>query len=153
MSKIKNIEELKKIVLDLKSQHKKIVLTNGCFDLIHPGHIKILKTAKKTGDILIVALNSDISVKKIKGPFRPILNEKARAILLESMTAVDYIVYFDQKTPYNLIKIIKPDVLVKGGDWKKEEIIGTDIVKNVYRVKIKPGYSTSKIIEKIIRNG
>ncbi len=133
----------------MRNKHKKIVFTNGCFDLIHPGHIKILKTAKKTGDILIVALNSDNSVKKIKGPKRPILNEKARATILESIGVVDYIILFNQKTPYELIKALKPDILVKGGDWKENEIIGADITNKIYRVKIRPGYSTSKIIEKI----
>ena len=149
MSKVKTILALKKELKKLKSQGKKIVFTNGCFDLIHPGHIKILTQAKQKGDVLIVGLNSDLSIKKIKDSSRPILNQKARIKVLESIEVVDYIILFDQQTPYSLIKTLKPEVLVKGGDWKTKSIIGSDLVKKVYRVKLCSGYSTSAIISKI----
>lgn len=149
MSKIKNASALKSIVTRLKAKGKRIVFTNGCYDIIHPGHIKILNLAKKKGDVLIVGLNSDSSVKKIKGSARPIQNQQARAIVLESLSIIDYLVIFNEETPYKLIKELKPDILVKGGDWKPNQIIGSDLVKKVYRIKLHPGYSTTKIIAKI----
>lgn len=149
MDKLKSLPALKKIVEKIKKRRKTIVFTNGCFDLLHPGHIKIFQQAKKKGDILIVGLNSDCSVKKIKGEQRPILNEKARSFILSSLEDVDYIVLFDEDTPYRVIKTLAPDYLVKGGDWKLSEIIGREFVKKVFRVKLSPGYSTSGIIEKI----
>jgi len=151
MSKMKTVSDLKKIVSKLKKEGKKIVFTNGCFDILHPGHIKILMTAKNKGDILIVGLNSDSSVHKIKGPKRPILKEKARAKILEHIDVIDYITIFSERTPYKVIKKIKPDFLVKGEDWAKKKIIGKKIVRKVYRVKMFPGYSTTKIIN-YIRN-
>lgn len=151
MSKMKTVSDLKKIVSKLKKEGKKIVFTNGCFDILHPGHIKILMTAKNKGDILIVGLNSDSSVHKIKGPKRPILKEKARAKILEHIDVIDYITIFSERTPYKVIKKIKPDFLVKGEDWAKNKIIGKKIVRKVYRVKMFPGYSTTKIIN-YIRN-
>jgi D-beta-D-heptose 7-phosphate kinase/D-beta-D-heptose 1-phosphate adenosyltransferase len=138
-----------KTLSGLRKQGKKIVFTNGCFDLLHPGHIKILKTAKQKGDILVVGLNSDSSVKKIKDNSRPIQNQKARIQILKAIKFVDFVIIFGDKTPYNLIKKIKPDILVKGGDWPKDKIIGKDIAKKVFRVKLQPGYSTSGIIKKI----
>jgi len=101
-----------------------LFFTNGCYDLIHPGHLKVLSDAKAKGDILIVGLNSDASIKKIKGPKRPILSQKARSTILEYIEIIDYIIIFSQETPYELIKQIKPDILVKGGDWGKDKIIG-----------------------------
>lgn len=149
MDKLKSLPALKKIVEKIKKKRKTVVFTNGCFDLLHPGHIKIFQQAKKKGDILVVGLNSDCSVKKIKGEQRPILNEKARSFILSSLEDVDYIVLFDEDTPYRVIKTLAPDYLVKGGDWKLSEIIGREFVKKVFRVKLSPGYSTSGIIEKI----
>ena len=149
MEKIKNLPELKKIVRELKKTGKTIVFTNGCFDILHLGHIKILKEAKEQGDILIVGLNSDISIKKIKGPNRPIQNELTRSHILANMQLVDYVILFEEETPYNIIKSLTPDTLVKGGDWTKNEIIGNDLVKKVYRVKLCSGYSTTNIINKI----
>lgn len=146
---IKTLPALKRIVTTLKKQGKRIVFTNGCFDIIHPGHIKTFQEAKNKGDILIVGINSDSSVKEIKGDQRPIIDERARAQVVAAIRVVDYVVLFYEKTPYRLIKEIKPHILVKGGDWQKEEIIGKEFVQKIYRVKLYPGYSTTKIIEKI----
>lgn len=132
---------------------EKIVFTNGCFDLIHPGHIDLLERARKLGTKLIVGINSDISVKAIKGADRPILSETERKAILEGLKVVDEVKIFDENTPENLIREIKPDVLVKGGDWKIEEIIGADLVLQnggeVFSLPLKEGFSTSKIVEKI----
>lgn len=127
----------------------RIVFTNGCFDIIHRGHIELLRQSKERGDILIVGLNSDKSMRAIKGKGRPIIDEESRAIILKSIIYVDYVVLFNEKTPYNLIKAIKPDVLVKGEDWKNSEIVGSDIADEVVRAKLVPGYSTTEIIKKI----
>ncbi len=147
---------LHKILDNLKDKGKKIVFTNGCFDIVHPGHIDYLKKAKALGDILVVGVNSDNSIKRIKGEFRPINNELDRIKILEAFYFIDFITVFDEDTPYNLIKLIKPDVLVKGGDWDLKDIVGKDIVeKNGGYVKTIPfleGYSTTKIIEKIFKN-
>ncbi|HDN86181.1 MAG: D-glycero-beta-D-manno-heptose 1-phosphate adenylyltransferase [Candidatus Omnitrophota bacterium] len=153
MAKVKKLNELKKILDKLKKEGKKIVFTNGCFDLIHPGHIKVLKEAKRKGDILVVGLNSDKSVRKIKGPQRPILDEKTRARVVSALEDVDFVVIFNQPTPLNLIKTIKPHCLVKGSDWKKKDIVGRDLVKKVFTVKILKGYSTTEIVNKIKRSG
>ncbi len=149
INKLKPLSVLKRIISQLKKQNKRIVFTNGCFDLIHPGHIKVLREAKSKGDILIVGLNSDSSVRKIKGGSRPILNEKARIEVLSALEFVDYIILFKSPTPLILIKALKPDYLVKGGDWQGNRIVGREYVKRVYRVKLYPKYSTTKIIQKI----
>lgn len=146
-------DELKEVVKNLKAGNKKIVFTNGVFDIIHRGHIEYLNEAKKHGDILIVGLNSDSSVKKIKGDKRPLVKEYDRAIVLVDLKPVDFVVIFEEENPYNLIKFILPDVLVKGGDWKPEEIIGSDIVKEhggkVLSLTYVDNYSTTGIIQKI----
>lgn len=133
---------------------KIIVFTNGCFDLIHPGHVDFLNRAKKLGTKLIVGINSDRSVRIIKGSKRPILNENARKEVLLALKAVDEVLIFDEPTPEKLIKQIKPDILVKGGDWKKEEIIGADFVLSyggkVVSLPLREGFSTSAIIEKVL---
>lgn len=152
MSKVKTLPVLKKIVNNLKKKNKRIVFTNGCFDIIHPGHIKILRDSKSKGDVLIVGLNSDSSIKKIKGPARPVMDEKARSKVLEAIELVDFIVIFNEDTPYETIKALKPDYLIKGEDWKTDEIIGREFVKKIFRIKFYPGYSTTGIIQKI-RNG
>lgn len=149
MGHILSEELLDDYITKLKDNNKKIVFTNGCFDIIHIGHIRYLKEAKKLGDILIVGLNSDNSVSSLK-PNRPIIPESQRAEVLSSLEMVDYVVIFNEKTPYELIKRIKPHVLVKGGDWKKEDIIGADLVSEVYSLPFYEGYSTSDIIKKII---
>jgi len=149
MGKIKTLPALKRVVRRLKEENKTIVFTNGCFDIFHPGHVKILTEAKKKGDVLIVGLNSDTSVKKIKGEKRPVLEEGARAQLLAAVEAVDYIVLFHEDTPYTLIRKIEPDYLVKGGDWSPRQIVGREFVRKVFRVKLAPDYSTTRIIERI----
>ena len=152
---IVTLKKLKKILEKLRKQNKKIVFTNGCFDIIHSGHIRILKKAKEKGDVLIVGLNSDKSVRKIKGKKRPIMNEKDRALILDSIRYVDYVVLFDEETPYNLIKEIEPDVLVKGSDYKLSEVVGADIVikkgGEVFLVPLLKGKSTTNVIERILK--
>lgn len=148
MGQILNWNELKEAVEKLRAEGKKIVFTNGCFDIIHIGHVRYLKEAKKLGDILIVALNSDSSVAELK-PGRPINTESYRAEVLASLEMVDYIAVFSEDTPYELIKLLKPDVLVKGGDWKREDIVGSDIVPEVHSLPYIKGASTTEIVEKI----
>lgn len=155
--KTKNWKEISEIVHDLKKQGKEIVFTNGCFDILHAGHIQYLMNAKEMGNILIIGLNSDASVKKLKGENRPINNEYDRAFVLSALSMVDYVVIFDQDTPYDIINLIMPDFLVKGGDWKIKDIVGADIVEAsggvVRSLPFKQGYSTSAIIAKLQNNG
>ena len=136
-----------------KLNDKKVVFTNGCFDIIHAGHIAYLEEAKSLGDILVVGLNSDSSVKRLKGEKRPIVSENERKYVLESIKFIDYVFIFEEDTPYNLIKSIRPDILVKGGDWDISEIVGADIVLEnggeVKKLLFKEGLSTSNIIEKM----
>lgn len=146
--KILNWAGLKKTVDNLKANGKKIVFTNGCFDIIHVGHIRYLKKAKKLGDVLIVGLNSDKSVSIIK-PKRPINPQNHRAEVLSSLEMVDYITLFDEDTPYELIKLLQPDILVKGGDWRKEDIVGSDIAKETRSLPYIRDISTSEIIARI----
>ena len=154
--KLCSLTELKIICDQLRKEKKMIVFTNGCFDLLHLGHIDYLSKAADLGDILIIGLNSDKSVQKIKGSGRPIQDQKSRQLQLAALTFVDAVVLFDEDTPYNLIKDIKPDILVKGGDYNADEVVGADIVKqNGGKVIILPfveGYSTSAIEMKIIAN-
>ncbi|EAJ5681887.1 D-glycero-beta-D-manno-heptose-7-phosphate kinase [Campylobacter lari] len=142
--KIKSKEELVKLI-----QNQKVVFTNGCFDIMHYGHIKYLEKAKKLGDILVVGLNSDESVKKLKGISRPINLEFQRACMLASMYFVDYVVIFDEDTPYELIEFLKPDVLVKGADYKDKEVVGSNLVKKVELIDFEDGFSTTNIINRI----
>lgn len=132
---------------------KKIVFTNGCFDILHPGHTDYLQKAKALGDILVVGLNTDESIQRLKGPTRPIQNLKARALIMSALAAVDYIISFDDDTPLYLIKNIKPSILIKGGDYTEDTIVGANEVKmNGGKIEIIPfltGYSTSNIVEKI----
>ena len=134
---------------------KKIVFTNGCFDLLHAGHVDYLEKAKRLGDLLIVGLNSDSSIKRIKGSKRPIMSQDLRAKVLSSLKAVDYVVIFEEDTPLNLIKSIKPDVLVKGGDWELNKIVGREFVESyggkVVTIPFVYDISTTKIIEEILR--
>ncbi|MCB9060431.1 MAG: D-glycero-beta-D-manno-heptose 1-phosphate adenylyltransferase [Halobacteriovoraceae bacterium] len=134
------------------NREKKIVFTNGCFDILHKGHVKYLNEAKKLGDVLILGLNSDASVKRLKGNSRPINNELDRKYILENLRSVDFVQIFDEDTPYELIKNVLPDVLVKGGDWKVEDIVGHDVVQSkggiVMGLCFEEGYSTTNIIEK-----
>lgn len=151
--KIQDLRGLKKLISILKTRRKKIVFTNGCFDLLHWGHVKYLQDAKKKGDILVVGINSDASVKRIKEEKRPVVNEKDRLRLVAALESVDYVVLFKEETPLKIIKFIKPDVLVKGADWNKNNIVGRDIVLSyggrVSTIKFVKGYSTSNLIKKI----
>ena len=148
-SLIKSMNEINSISQALKAKGKKIIFTNGCFDILHLGHIKYLESAKSFGDILIVGINSDKSVKALKGSSRPINEQTDRAYLIAALKAVDLVVIFDEDTPYELIKIIQPDVLVKGGDYKDKSIVGQDIVNDVKLVEFINGRSTSSTIQKI----
>lgn len=148
-------EEAEALSESLKLQGKTVVFTNGCFDIIHPGHIHLLMSAKALGDFLFVGLNDDESVRRLKGPQRPINPLEARVAVLSAIRYVDQVVPFSEETPLELIKAIKPDVLVKGGDWKESEVVGADIVKaRGGRVVIVPyleGYSTTALVHKVIR--
>lgn len=141
-------QSLRDILDHLRAEGKKIVFTNGCFDLIHVGHVRYLKEAKNLGDVLIVGVNSDASVSRIK-PDRPIVPQDQRAEILAALESVDYVILFDEATPYELIRSIQPDVLVKGGDWKREDIVGSDIAKETFSLPYVEGVSTTAIVEKI----
>jgi len=143
-------KELKLEVKKLQKAGKKVVFTNGCFDLLHLGHARLFNKAKTLGDVLIVAINSDKSLKRLKGPKRPLVGEKERAELLLSLKAVDYVTVFGEQTPHELLKEICPDVLVKGGDYKLSEIVGREFVKKVYRYPFVQGKSTTNLINTIV---
>lgn len=149
-AKILGPKKLAGILRRLRSKGKRIVFTNGCFDILHVGHIDYLSKAKRLGDILVVGLNSDSSVRQIKGKHRPINNELDRARVLSSLSAVDYISIFNEATPRRLIKELKPDILAKGGDWKIKDIVGSDFVRScggkVKRIPFVRGYSTTSLI-------
>jgi D-beta-D-heptose 7-phosphate kinase / D-beta-D-heptose 1-phosphate adenosyltransferase len=152
--KVKEKEALQKLVENLKTAGKKIVFTNGCFDLLHVGHVRYLEEAKALGDILIVGVNSDRSVRQLKGPDRPILPQEERAEVLSGLGCVDFVTVFDESTPLNLIAFLQPQILVKGGDWSKETIVGKDVVeKSGGEVVVLPfvdGSSTSNLIKTIL---
>lgn len=135
----------------IQKQGKTIVFTNGCFDIIHAGHVQYLEHAKTLGDILVIGLNSDASVRRLKGETRPINNQNNRAIVLSALHSVDYVIIFDEDTPYELIKALQPDVLVKGGDWQPESIVGADIVQakggKVFSLPFWDGLSTTNILK------
>ncbi len=137
-----------------KSLEKKIIFTNGCFDIIHSGHVTYLNESKQLGDILVIGLNSDQSVRRLKGINRPINIQQDRAIVLDNLKAVDFVTIFDEDTPYNLISIIKPDIITKGGDYTKENVVGYDIVNKyggkVVIINLVEGKSTTSIINKIM---
>jgi len=153
--KIKKIKPMKSIIARLKARGKEVVFTNGCFDILHVGHIRYLKKAKKQGDILVIGLNTDRSVKQIKGEERPIVPEKERAEVLSALEFVDYVVLFDEPDPFLLIQSLKPNVLVKGADWPKNKIIGREIMEKtggrVVRVPLVRGASSTGVIGKIIK--
>jgi len=146
---IKTWDEISSIISELKNNDKKIVFTNGCFDILHIGHVKYLEKAKKFGDILILGLNSDDSTHRLKGKNRPINTQDDRAYILASLEVVNYVVIFNEDTPLDLIKLIKPDVLVKGGDYEGKEVVGQDIAKELKLVQFIDAKSTSKTIKKI----
>ncbi|MFC1813538.1 D-glycero-beta-D-manno-heptose 1-phosphate adenylyltransferase [Thermodesulfobacteriota bacterium] len=156
LSKIIQREDLAQAMKTVRASGEKIVFTNGCFDILHVGHVRYLAAAKSEGDILVVGLNSDESVKSIKKENRPIIPQEQRAEVLSSLWYVDYVSLFDEPDPLSLIEVVQPDVLVKGADWPEEEIIGADFVKanggRVVRVSVVPGVSTTGIIARIIKN-
>src|SRR4030043_1036177 len=153
--KIKARKELLRIITDLKAEGKRIVFTNGCFDLLHVGHVRYLEEAKALGDVLVVGVNSDASVRKLKGPKRPILPEAGRAEILSGLGCVDYITLFDEMDPLKLIASLQPNVLVKGGDWTKEQTVGKEVVERsggeVVIIPFVKGASTSNLIETILK--
>lgn len=152
MGQVCKFENITRDLAALKSQNKKIVFTNGCFDLLHVGHVRYLQEAKRLGDVLVVGVNSDASVKRLKGPTRPVQTENDRAEILAALGCVDFTVIFTEDTPEKLIQNVKPDILVKGGDWKIEQIVGSDFViangGKVMSLQFVDGKSTTKLIEK-----
>jgi D-beta-D-heptose 7-phosphate kinase/D-beta-D-heptose 1-phosphate adenosyltransferase len=152
--KIKTLKETKTQCDQIKASGEKIIFTNGCFDILHPGHTRYLFAARELGDYLVVAVNSDRSVRAIKDSKRPILNEKIRAELVAALSCVDCVLIFDEDNPLEVIRYLLPDILVKGGDWSEEEIIGADVVKKAGgEVKVIPyitGFSTTDLIQKIL---
>jgi D-glycero-beta-D-manno-heptose 1-phosphate adenylyltransferase len=148
-------EELMSRVAEAKAARRRVVFTNGCFDLLHPGHTRLLEQARELGDILILALNSDRSVRENKGTNRPIIPEAERAEVAAALAAVDYVVLFDEETPREIIARVLPDVLVKGGDWGPNEIVGREEVEaaggRVVSIPFERGYSTSSIIERVLK--
>ncbi|MCL4548064.1 MAG: D-glycero-beta-D-manno-heptose 1-phosphate adenylyltransferase [Bacteroidetes bacterium] len=139
---------------ELKKQNKKVVFTNGCFDILHAGHVDYIAKAKEKGDVLIVAVNSDSSTKRIKGPTRPIVPQNERAFIISSLKPVDYVFIFEEDTPYEVIKKIVPDVLVKGADWAPDKIVGRDIVEasggKVETIEFVNDQSTTNIIKTVL---
>jgi D-glycero-beta-D-manno-heptose 1-phosphate adenylyltransferase len=154
MNGLKTLEEIKTIRRKLKKENRTVVFTNGCFDLIHAGHVDYLSKARALGDVLIVGLNSDSSVKRIKGDKRPILLENERAFIISNLKPVDYVTVFDEDTPAELIQELIPDILVKGADWSIDKIIGKDIVEanggEVKTIEFINNQSTTKIIKSIL---
>jgi D-glycero-beta-D-manno-heptose 1-phosphate adenylyltransferase len=151
-SKILTKETLRPILNVSRFKSKTIVFSNGCFDILHRGHIEYLAKAASLGHLLIIGLNTDESVKRLKGPGRPVQDQESRAMVLAALRFVDYVVLFDEDTPYELINFIKPDILVKGSDYKEDQIVGADIVKKnhgkVMTIDLVEGYSTTSIIER-----
>ncbi len=151
--KIKDLPAAARQVAEWKQQGKRVVFTNGCFDLLHLGHVDYLEKARNLGDVLVVGLNTDDSVSRFKGPQRPIQDQVSRSRVMAALQSVDLVVFFNEDTPINLISALVPQVLVKGSDYLAENIVGADVVKNaggeVKTIEFVPGYSTSRIVEKI----
>jgi len=156
MGQIVGLRSLLRILHGLRRRGKTVVFTNGTFDIIHRGHVEYLTKAKRIGDVLIVGLNTDASIRRIKGKGRPINSNADRAAVLAALTPVDYVCFFSEDTPHEIISRLKPDVLVKGADWKTNAIVGRDIVEEnggrVRRIRLTPNRSTSNIIERIIKS-
>ncbi|MFC1549411.1 D-glycero-beta-D-manno-heptose 1-phosphate adenylyltransferase [Nitrospirota bacterium] len=148
MSKVMGREELGAKLGELRASGQRVVFTNGCFDIIHVGHVRYLREARSLGDILVVGLNSDTSVSRLK-PGRPVNPQAERAEVLSALRPVDFVTIFDEDTPYELISSLRPDILVKGGDWKKEDIVGSDIVADTRSLPFHEGGSTTGIIDRI----
>lgn len=146
--------KLAPVLQNLKNQGKKVVFTNGVFDLLHLGHVTYLQKAREQGDLLVVGLNSDASVRRIKGPLKPLLPLAERAEMLLALSCVDYVTFFEEDDPYNVVKVLKPDVLVKGGDWAVDKIIGGDLVQSwggrVLNIPVVEGRSTTNLIQMVV---
>ncbi|NLH39136.1 MAG: D-glycero-beta-D-manno-heptose 1-phosphate adenylyltransferase [Elusimicrobia bacterium] len=148
--KLITLNTAKKKVEALRKSGKKIVFTNGCFDIIHSGHIKVLRKCRELGDVVIVGLNSDSSIRQLKGEKRPVNSLRDRVEVLSAISYVDYIIVFNELTPYNVVKVIKPDFLVKGGDYKAADVVGREFAKKVVIISLLKDRSTTNIIEKIL---
>jgi rfaE bifunctional protein nucleotidyltransferase chain/domain len=153
MGRILDRNDLLHVRRQLKAEGKRVVFTNGCFDILHRGHVDYLTKARAQGDVLILGLNTDASVQRLKGPTRPIVEEDDRAAVIAALAVVDYVCLFDEDTPYELIQSLVPDILVKGADWSVNDIVGKDVVEAaggaVHTIEFLPNHSTSKIIQKI----
>ncbi len=153
MNKIVTKEQLQEQLREIRRQQKTVVFTNGCFDILHVGHVRYLREAKKLGDVLVLALNSDASVRTIKGEKRPLVPEEERADIMAALECIDYVVIFSEPTPQGLIEYLQPDILVKGGDWTEDAIAGADFVRaaggRVVTIPLTAGHSTTNIVEKI----
>lgn len=150
-SKIVSVRTLKTKLAAARKAGRKIVFTNGCFDILHAGHVSILEFSRAKGDLLVVGLNSDDSVRRLKGPTRPVNKQQDRALVLAALESVSYVCIFNEDTPHNLIKAVRPDVLVKGGDYKPSEIVGREFAGKVVRFALLKGRSTTGIIKKMSR--
>ena len=148
-NKILSRRSLSNLLRQWRAEGKKVVFTNGCFDILHAGHVSVLEFSRSKGDVLVVGLNSDASVKRLKGPSRPVNTQADRALVLAALQAVDAVCVFEEDTPYELIKLVQPDVLVKGGDYKPSEIVGREFAKKVVRFALLKGRSTTNIIKKV----
>ena len=156
-TKVRGLLELVEIVRERRALGHRVVFTNGCFDLLHRGHTRLLQQARELGDLLIVGLNSDASVRRVKGPSRPVLPEEERAEVLSALASVDYVVFFDDPDPGSTIAALQPDVLAKGADWAKDQIVGRETVERrggrVVTIPLVEGSSTSGIIDRILEQG
>jgi D-beta-D-heptose 7-phosphate kinase/D-beta-D-heptose 1-phosphate adenosyltransferase len=156
-TKVRGLRELVEIVRERRALGHRVVFTNGCFDLLHRGHTRLLQQARELGDLLIVGLNSDASVRRVKGPSRPVLSEEERAEVLSALASVDYVVFFDDPDPGSTIAALQPDVLAKGADWAKDQIVGRETVEGrggrVVTIPLVEGSSTSGIIDRILEQG
>ena len=156
-TKVRGLRELVEIVRERRALGHRVVFTNGCFDLLHRGHTRLLQQARELGDLLIVGLNSDASVRRVKGPSRPVLSEEERAEVLSALASVDYVVFFDDPDPGSTIAALQPDVLAKGADWAKDQIVGRETVEGrggrVVTIPLVEGLSTSGIIDRILEQG
>lgn len=154
LDKLKSVDELHGLLERHRAAGERVVFTNGCFDLLHPGHIRYLREAAALGDLLVVAINSDASVRRLKGPRRPLQPERERAEILGALEMVRYVTIFDEDTPLEVITALRPQVLVKGGDWAVDQIVGRDVVEagggRVYSLPFAPGYSTTELIRKVL---
>ncbi len=154
-AKLKSLASVLSLLIKEKKKGRKVVFTNGCFDILHVGHVRYLQKAKSLGDVLVIGLNTDASVRKLKGPERPVTRERDRAEVLGALSFVDHLVLFSDTTPERLIRALRPDFLVKGGDWKKKDIVGSGFVES-YGGKVRSlpyigGFSTTGLLEKIKR--